>query len=65
MAKTAAERQAEYRARQEGIAERKRLNIWLSQRAHKELNKLCKRYGLSQQSAIEWLLTEVKPWKEK
>lgn len=57
MVKTNAERQAEYRLRQQGQGDKKRLNIWLSSRAHKELSQLAKRKGMSQQVLIEWLLT--------
>lgn len=58
MAKTAAERQAEYRARRarEGSAER-RINAWISTEAYGALEHLASRYGVTRRALIETLLT--------
>lgn len=63
--KTNAERQAGYRLRQKELGEKKRLNIWLSPAAHKQLGKLVKQKGMSQQMLIEWILTHESLWKEE
>jgi hypothetical protein len=57
MAKTSAERQADYRARRpmagrNGNGER-RLNTWLSTGAHLALARLAKRYGVTQREVLE------------
>ena len=59
MAKTAAERQAHYRARRpfaghDGNGER-RLNLWLSTRAHLAIERVARRYGVTQREIIERL----------
>jgi hypothetical protein len=59
MAKTAAERQAAYRARrpfagQDGNGER-RLNLWLSTRADLALERLARRYCVTKSEIIERL----------
>lgn len=61
MAKTSAERQAEYRARrldgsnQDGDRDR-RLNTWLGATPHYALRRLAKRYGVTQREMIERLV---------
>jgi hypothetical protein len=60
MAKTAAERQAAYRASRykagpDGNGER-RLNTWVSTGAHLALERLAKRYGVTQREVIERLI---------
>jgi hypothetical protein len=59
MAKTAAQRQAHYRARRpfaghDGNGER-RLNLWLSTSAHLAIQRLARRYGVTQREIIERL----------
>ena len=55
MAKTAAERQAAYRARRPMANENgeRRLNTWLSTAAHMALRRLAKRYGVTQREVLE------------
>jgi hypothetical protein len=60
MAKTAAERQAEYRARRphagnDGNGER-RLNLWLSTRADLAVRRLARRYCVTKRELIERLV---------
>ena len=56
MAKTAAERQADYRARRamaaDGSGER-RLNTWVSTAAHLALTRIAHRYGVTQREMLE------------
>jgi len=56
MAKTAAQRQADYRARRamatEGSGER-RLNTWVSMEAHVALARIAQRYGVTQREMLE------------
>ena len=61
MAKTAAERQAAYRANRHwagptGNGER-RLNTWLSTEASLALGRLARRYGVTQRKMLERLIT--------
>lgn len=55
MAKTAAERQAAYRARRPmaGRNGERRLNTWMSTGAHLALTRLAKRYGVTQRELLE------------
>lgn len=59
MAKSTAERQADYRARRvtagEGSGER-RLNTWVSTAAHLALERLARRYGVTQREMLERLI---------
>lgn len=60
MAKTAAERQAQYRATRykagkSGNGER-RLNTWVSIGAHLALERLARRYGVTQREMLERLI---------
>ena len=60
MAKTAAERQAAYRANRcqagpNGNGER-RLNTWVSTGAHLALERLARRYGVTQREVLERLI---------
>lgn len=60
MAKTAAERQATYRASRcragpSGNGER-RLNTWVSTGAHLALERLARRYGVTQREVLERLI---------
>ena len=60
MAKTAAERQAAYRAGRykagsDGNGEQ-RLNTWVSTEAHLAIERLANRYGLTQRGVIERLI---------
>ena len=61
MAKTAAQRQAAYRARRPGAGEdgngERRLNVWISTGAALALVRLARRYGVTQQDVIERLVT--------
>ena len=56
MAKTTAERQANYRARRATAAEdsgERRLNTWVSKAAHLELARIAQRYGVTQREMLE------------
>jgi hypothetical protein len=55
MAKTAAERQAAYRARRPmvGTVGEKRLNTWVSRQTHMALARISKRYGVTQREMLE------------
>ena len=55
MAKTAAERQAAYRARRPmvGTSGERRLNTWVSTSAHMALERIAKRYGVTQREMLE------------
>jgi hypothetical protein len=63
MAKTAAERQREYRARrQEGTDARwgdKRINSWVSRDAYDALRRLARHHGITQEKALEQVLIEA------
>ena len=54
MAKTAAQRQAEYRKRQDH-GDGHRLNAWIGSDAHFALKRLARRYGVTKQELIERL----------
>lgn len=58
MAKTAAQRQADYRAKRPmaGPNGERRLNMWISTGATLALNRLAKRYGVTKQKMIERLI---------
>ncbi|RSZ55159.1 hypothetical protein EJB06_30840 [Massilia atriviolacea] len=59
MAKSTAERQAEYRARRDTAAHgdgERRLNTWMSTAAHLALKRIAKRYGLTQRGMLEQLV---------
>lgn len=60
MAKTAAERQAEYRARRDFAGEDKngdkRINTWVSTRTALGLRRLANRYGVTQREMLERLI---------
>lgn len=59
MAKTAAERQREYRARRnEGEGER-RLNTWVTAGADLALERLAGHYGLTKRAMLELLILEA------
>jgi hypothetical protein len=62
MAKTAAERQKEYRAKRQFAGEdgngERRVTAWVSTRAALALNRLARRYGVTKQELIERLLIE-------
>ena len=56
MAKTAAQRQAEYRARRAMVAGEsgeRRLNTWVSTAAHVALARIAQRYGVTQRAILE------------
>ena len=55
MAKTAAERQAAYRARRPmvGTSGERRLNTWVSTGAHMALERIARRYGVTQREVLE------------
>ena len=62
MKKTAAQRQADYRARRphegkDGNGER-RLNTWIDTRAHLALNRLAARYCVTRREMIERLIND-------
>jgi len=54
MAKTVAQRQAEYRKRQDR-GDGHRLNGWIGSDAHFALKRLARRYGVTKQELIERL----------
>ncbi len=54
MTKTAAQRQAEYRRRQDR-GDGHRLNAWIGSGAHFALKRLARRYGVTKQELIEQL----------
>lgn len=60
MAKTAAERQAHYRATRAKAGPRgdgeRRLNTWVSTGAHLALERLARRYGVTQREVLERLI---------
>jgi hypothetical protein len=60
MPKTAAERQAAYRARQSGAVSegdgKRRVSVWLSTGCALALGRLARRYGVTQQALIERML---------
>lgn len=61
MAKTAAERQADYRARRATAGEHgeRRINTWVSTGAALALARLAQHHGLSQREMLERLLIEA------
>lgn len=59
MAKSTAERQAEYRARRETAAQgdgERRLNTWISTAAYLALKRIAGRYGVTQRGMLEQLV---------
>jgi hypothetical protein len=56
MAKTAAERQAAYRARRHQGEGERHLNTWISTAAHCALARLARRGGVTQRAMIERLV---------
>lgn len=60
MAKTAAERQAQYRATRAKAGPRgdgeRRLNTWVSTGTHLALERLARRYGVTQREVLERLI---------
>jgi hypothetical protein len=58
MAKTAAERQKEYRASRQTAGENgeRQLNTWVSTQAYWALNRLAVRYGVTKREMLERLL---------
>lgn len=59
MAKSSAERQAEYRARRDTAAQgsgERRLNTWMSTAAHLALKRIAGRYGVTQRGMLERLV---------
>lgn len=61
MAKTAAERQADYRVRRATAGENgeRRINTWVSTRAALALARLAQHHGLTQRDMLERLLIEA------
>lgn len=61
MAKTAAERQADYRARRATAGDNgeRRINTWVSTGAALALARLAQHHGLSQRDTLERLLLEA------
>jgi hypothetical protein len=59
MAKTTAERQAAYRERRRmvGLSGERRLNTWASTTAHMALERIARRYGVTQREMLERFLT--------
>ena len=55
MAKTTAERQAAYRERRRmvGTSGERRLNTWVSTQAHMALERIARRYGVTQREMLE------------
>jgi hypothetical protein len=60
MAKTAAERQKDYRAKRPFAGENgeRRLNTWISSRAHFALDRLAASYGVTKREILERLVVE-------
>lgn len=60
MAKTAAERQKEYRAQRQFAGEdgngERRINTWVSTRAALALDRLAKSYGVMKREMLEWVM---------
>ena len=56
MAKTAAERQADYRARRNDNEGDRRLNTWISTKADLSLDRLLKHYGVTKREMLERLI---------
>lgn len=57
MAKTSAERQAEYRAKRAGESgSERRLSTWVSTKTDLTLEKLAERYGITKKAVIELLV---------
>lgn len=56
MAKTAAERQKEYRARRDQGGEDRRLNLWVTVGAYEALERLATRHGLTKRAMLERLI---------
>jgi hypothetical protein len=59
MAKTAAQRQAEYRKRRDDGDGEYRVNSWISSKAFFALSRLAKRYGVTKREMVERLATEA------
>jgi hypothetical protein len=66
MAKTAAERQKEYRASRQFAGEdgngERRLNTWVSTRAALALDRLAERYGVTKREMLERLVVAEEKW---
>ena len=56
MAKTAAQRQAEYRKRRDDGDGEYRINSWVSSKAFFALRRLAKRYGVTKREMLERLI---------
>jgi hypothetical protein len=56
MAKTAAQRQAEYRKRRDDGDGEYRVNSWISSKAFFALSRLARRYGVTKREMLERLI---------
>lgn len=59
MAKTAAQRQRDYRARRDQGGEDRRLNLWVRTGAHEALERLATRHGLTKRAMLEQLIQDA------
>lgn len=67
MAKTAAERQANYRNGRSLVGEsgERRINTWVSTGSHMALSRLANRYGVTKREMLERLINEADQQIEK
>jgi len=59
MAKTSAQRQADYRSRRNDSEGTRRLSTWISVRAYFALRRLARHHGISQREMIERLAIQT------
>lgn len=59
MAKTAAERQKEYRARRNEDEGDRRINTWVTSVTHFALNRLAKRRGVTRRQILEQMICDA------
>jgi hypothetical protein len=59
MTKTAAQRQAEYRARRNDGDGERRINTWVTISTHFALNRLAKRHGVTRRQILEQLIGDA------
>jgi hypothetical protein len=59
MAKTATQRQSEYRARRDDGEGERRINTWVTIKAHFALNRLARRQGVTRRQILEQLICDA------
>jgi hypothetical protein len=59
MAKTAAQRQSEYRARRDDGEGDHRINTWITLDTHLALRRLARSYGVTRRQMLEKLINEA------